>query len=94
MIMPGQCLRKPSVNCRKRSVFDDGVPSSLRTWQWASVAPASNASWVDFDLFGDGDRYGWIVRLCRQRAGDGDSDNAGLCHRMASDLGFLDGNAS
>src|SRR5918996_519336 len=47
MIMPGQYLRIPSISRAKRSGSDVGEPSSLRTWQCASVAPASNASCVD-----------------------------------------------
>src|SRR5918992_3774567 len=45
--MPGQYFLIPSINRAKRSGSEVGVPLSLRTWQCASVAPASNASCVD-----------------------------------------------
>src|SRR3954453_4254856 len=47
VIMPGACLRMPSRTCAKRSGADVGVPSSLGTWRWTSVAPASKAACVD-----------------------------------------------
>ena len=37
----------PSSTAAKRSGAEVGVPSSLRTCRWTSVAPASNAAWVD-----------------------------------------------
>ena len=46
-IMPGQCLRSPSSRRANFSGSEVVEPSSLRTWQWARVAPASKASWVD-----------------------------------------------
>ena len=46
-IMPGQCASIPSFSRAKRSGSEVGVPSSIRTWQWAMLAPASKAAWVD-----------------------------------------------
>src|SRR6056297_1123422 len=43
-IMPGQCRSSPSFSRAKRSGSEVGRPSSSRTWQWAMLAPASNAS--------------------------------------------------
>ena len=54
----------------------------------ASVAPASNASWVEFHLLGDRDRHGRVVRLPRQGAGDGDRDDAGLGHGISARFGW------
>src|SRR5437762_1907740 len=47
MIMPGQCLRSPSLRAAKRSGSEVGVWSSLRTCTCAMAAPASKASCVD-----------------------------------------------
>ena len=44
---PGQCVRSPSSSLAKRPTSEVGVPSSLRTWAWTMVAPASNASCAD-----------------------------------------------
>src|SRR5215211_5742602 len=46
-IMPGQCCRTPSCTAAKRSGSEEGVSSSLRTWIWTRLAPASKASCVD-----------------------------------------------
>ena len=46
MIMPGQCFSSPSLRRANFSGSDDGVPSSLRTWAWTMLAPASKAAWV------------------------------------------------
>src|SRR5690348_2075020 len=46
-ITPGQCRRRPSISRPNFSGSEEGVWSSLRTWQWTSVAPASNASCVE-----------------------------------------------
>ena len=45
--MPGQCFLRPSSRRPNRSGSDVGFPASSRTWQCASVAPASKASCVD-----------------------------------------------
>src|SRR5436190_12771650 len=45
--MPGQDFRRPASNAAKRSGSEVGVWSSLRTWTWAMVAPASKAARVD-----------------------------------------------
>src|SRR3954470_1574197 len=45
--MSGQCFLIPACTTAKRSGSEDGVSSSLRTWMWASVAPASKAWCVD-----------------------------------------------
>ena len=45
--MPGQCLRRPSSSLAKRPGSEVGPPSSLRTWAWTIVAPASKASCAD-----------------------------------------------
>jgi hypothetical protein len=37
----------PLFNAANLSTSVDGEPSSLRTWAWQIVAPASKASWVD-----------------------------------------------
>ena len=37
-----------------------------------------------FDLFRDRDRNGRVVLLAREAAGDGDVDDAGLCHVTSS----------
>src|SRR3569623_1672403 len=47
MIMPGQCFLSPSTSRPKRSGPDVVVPSSFRTWQCASDAPASSEACVD-----------------------------------------------
>jgi hypothetical protein len=47
MIMPGQCLSIPSFRRANLSGSEEGVWSSLRTWAWTIVAPASKASCVD-----------------------------------------------
>src|SRR5487761_1940269 len=47
VIMPGQRARMPSSTLPKRSGFDVGDSSSLRTCRCTSVAPASNASCAD-----------------------------------------------
>ncbi len=46
-IMPGQCLTMPSCTCANKAGSELGLSSGLRTWICATVAPASNASWVD-----------------------------------------------
>ncbi len=46
-IIPGQCRSIPAFSSANRSGSDVGEPSSFLTWQWAMVAPASKASWVD-----------------------------------------------
>ena len=47
MIMPGQCFFRPSTRRPNFSGSDEVVPSSLRTWQCASDAPASYDACVD-----------------------------------------------
>src|SRR3954451_3564899 len=45
-IIPGQCFSTPSFTAAKRAGSEDELSSSLRTWMWTSVAPASKASCV------------------------------------------------
>ena len=78
-IMPGQAFRNPASKAAKRSGSEVGVWSPVRTWTWAMVAPASNAAWVEFHLFTDGNRNRRIMLFARHRTGDGDSDDARRC---------------
>ncbi len=75
-IMPGQCLRTPSCTAAKRSGSDEELSSSLRTWIWTSVAPASKrrGSTRSAPKAGPAAR---IVLLARHGAGDGDGDHDG-----------------
>ena len=76
MIMPGAVLAHPLLHLgEQRGIAEVGVSSGLRTWICTRVAPASNASWVHFDLLGERDRHGRIVLLARHRAGDRDGDD-------------------
>ena len=83
MIMPGQCLVTPSCKAANLSGSEEGVFVRVAHMGVANTGPCLKSGMGAFDLFRDADRDGGIGRFGRDRAGDGNADDAGIRHGVS-----------
>ncbi len=79
-IMPGQCCLEPFLQARKAFGVGGRFALVVAHVAMGDGGPGLECVMGAFDLFGDRDRHRRVVGLGRDRAGDGDADDAGVCH--------------